>query len=212
MKNLKGLAPNTKKVLRSLSDIENLGEYTFVGGSALSIHLQHRLSEDLDFFSWNKELKKESLLQQIKKVFNKNVSIENIGKNQLDLKIEGVKVTFFADNWDELSKRKKLIKHVHIGDIRLLTGMKLNTLFLRAKYRDYYDLYVINRKVFSVIEMYNIIKAFMPEINKKLFQTALTYVDDIEEDNIYHLSPVYNVTAKEIQKHFEEKIYLWIHG
>ena len=68
MKDLKGLAPNTKQVLESLSDIEKLKEYTFVGGSALSVHLKHRLSEDLDFFSKGKELDIEYLLYQIKEV------------------------------------------------------------------------------------------------------------------------------------------------
>jgi len=32
------------------SDIEYISNWTLVGGTALSIYLQHRLSEDLDFF------------------------------------------------------------------------------------------------------------------------------------------------------------------
>jgi predicted nucleotidyltransferase component of viral defense system len=32
------------------ADIDYMSKWTLVGGTALSIHLQHRLSEDLDFF------------------------------------------------------------------------------------------------------------------------------------------------------------------
>ncbi len=212
MKNLKGLAQNTKSVLVSLSDLRLLESFTFVGGSALSIHLRHRLSEDLDFFSWKDELEKEELLQELRELFKESLHIENIGRKQLDLKIEKVKVTFFANNWDQLAEKEKLVNHIGIAGLKVLTGMKLNTLFLRAKFRDYYDLYVINQQIYSIKQMYDIIKGYMPEINKKLFQTALTYVDDIEEDNISHLDPIYNIDVKEIKKNFDEKIFAWIHG
>jgi len=53
LKNLKCLLPDTQTLLAEL--IENcdfLEKYVLVGGSALSLHLCHRKSEDLDFFTW----------------------------------------------------------------------------------------------------------------------------------------------------------------
>jgi hypothetical protein len=50
----------------------------------------------------------------------------------------------------------------------------------------------------------------MPEINKKLFQTALVFTDDIKEDNINHLKPKYDVNPDKIRKNFEEQINKWI--
>jgi len=50
----------------------------------------------------------------------------------------------------------------------------------------------------------------MPEINKKLFQTALVFTDDIEEDNIGHLKPKYDVNLDKIRKSFEVQVYEWI--
>ena len=66
MKKLDALAQKTKKVLIALSKLDELSQFTFVGGSALSVYLKHRISEDLDFFSWENELKNETLLQNIK--------------------------------------------------------------------------------------------------------------------------------------------------
>jgi predicted nucleotidyltransferase component of viral defense system len=210
MKKLDALALKTKNVLITLSKLEELNQFTFVGGSALSVYLKHRISEDLDFFSWGNELRNEALLREIKNTFPKGFKIETLNKKQLNLKIEDVKITFFANNWQELKKNEKLTGSINIAPIKLLTGMKINSLFLRAKFRDYYDLYVINKEKYTVEQMYEIIKEYMPEINKKLFQTALVFTDDITEDNINHLKPKYDVNPDKIRKSFEDQIYEWI--
>ena len=158
MKKLDALALKTKNVLITLSKLEELNQFTFVGGSALSVYLKHRISEDLDFFSWENELRNEALLREIKSTFSKGFKIETLNKKQLNLKIEDVKITFFANNWQELKKNEKL------------TG----------------------------------------SINKKLFQTALVFTDDITEDNINHLKPKYDVNPDKIRKSFEDQIYEWI--
>jgi len=54
MKKLDALAQKTKKVLIALSKLEELSQLAFVGGSALSVYLKHRMSEDLDFFFMGK--------------------------------------------------------------------------------------------------------------------------------------------------------------
>jgi len=210
MKKLDALALKTKNVLITLSKLEELNRFTFVGGSALSVYLKHRMSENLDFFSWENELRNETLLGQIKNTFPKGFKIETLNKKQLNLKIEGVKITFFANNWEELKKNEKLAGNINIAPIKLLTGMKINSLFLRAKFRDYYDLYVINKEKYTIEQMYEIIKEYMPEINKKLFQTALVFTDDIKEDNINHLKPKYDVNPDKIRKSFEGQIDNWI--
>jgi hypothetical protein len=43
-----------------------------------------------------------------------------------------------------------------------------------------------------------------------LFQTALIYTEDIQEDNINHLEPRYPVSMDDIRRHFEREIKKWI--
>ena len=51
LKNLKCLLPNTEALLLKMIDgCDFLDKYVLVGGSALTLHLCHRKSEDLDFF------------------------------------------------------------------------------------------------------------------------------------------------------------------
>ena len=87
--------------------------------------------------------------------------------------------------------------------------MKVNTLFLRAKFRDYYDLYVINKETFSIEELFETGKKFMPELTMKLFQTSLVYTKDIAEDSIHHLAPKHQISIAEIAEHFQKEIEKW---
>jgi len=66
----RSLTSQTSLIITALSEISELSNFTLVGGSALSIYLQHRFSEDLDFFSWLPKLsdtKTEALFSKISK-------------------------------------------------------------------------------------------------------------------------------------------------
>ncbi len=56
MNGLKMLLPDTEKVLQQLSTLTLLDNYSFVGGSALTIYLSHRYSEDIDLFTWDTQI------------------------------------------------------------------------------------------------------------------------------------------------------------
>ena len=88
--------------------------------------------------------------------------------------------------------------------------MKINVLSARAKFRDYYDLYVISKERFSIDEIYNISKNKIPGITKKIFAMQISYIEDIDDESIQHLNPKYNVTLSEIHKYFEEQISTFI--
>lgn len=203
------LLPKTKQVLLSLSNFEFLNRFTFVEGSGLSLYLHHRLSEDIDLFTWEQSLDLELILPTLQTNF-KNLRINQSSVQQLDLVIDQVKVTFFANNWDALKDNQTFHNHLQVASLKLLAGMKLNTLFLRAKYRDYYDLYCINHSSFDVEKLYEIIFNLMPGMNMRLFQMALTYTDDIVDDNIQHLEPRFKISKSQISQHFQKQILDWI--
>lgn len=51
---MKGLATKTQKIFDKVSNLECIKEYTLIGGTALSLQIHNRLSEDLDFCKWKK--------------------------------------------------------------------------------------------------------------------------------------------------------------
>lgn len=169
MKDLsKSLTPQTSSVLNALSEINELSNFTLVRGSALSLYLQHRFSEDLDFFTWLPELSDvhiEVLFDKIPKLHS--LKIINSYLNGIDVVVDNVKATFFSNGWDELKNRERFINNSFIAKMELLTAMKVNTLSLRAKYRDYYDLYIIAKEMFDIRKMLEISMKYLPGMTKK---------------------------------------------
>ncbi len=195
------LLPGTEQVLKDLSaQADFLSDYVLVGGSALSIRLAHRLSEDLDFFTFEDRFDKRRIFDFFQ---GKNYQLVNEARHQIDLVYNGVKMTFFNAKWDFLKPEQK--GRFHLASLEHLAGMKVHALFLRATYRDYYDIYVLSQK-FSLDELYAHALAFIEGLNYKLFSMALIYVDDIADDDISHLHPKYSVTKKEISEYFIGKL------
>lgn len=209
MNGLLNLLPNTEKVLRRLATLPELQEFTFVGGSALTVYLAHRLSEDIDLFSWNKDLPSVQIQTAIQNCGFTDFRIVNLSPQQADFVIEGVKVTFFANGWDELKSRQHLFDYLYIAELPTLAIMKVNTLFLRAKYRDYYDLYELHCTHFTLNELFEMTTTKMKNLSKALFQRALVFTDDITDENILHLKPKHNVSLLQISKHFQQQLKIW---
>ncbi|MCK4277673.1 MAG: nucleotidyl transferase AbiEii/AbiGii toxin family protein [Desulfurellaceae bacterium] len=203
LKNLDCLLPKTKKLLVELIDSADfLHKYVMVGGSALAMHLCHRKSDDLDFFTYEDSFDKKEIFDYIRRFETKEIINES--NEQIDLLINGVKVTFFNAKWGFLKPIK--IERFNLATLEAIAAMKVNTLFLRAKYRDYYDLYCLAKEKMSVRQIFEYSKSVVKGINFKLFCMALTYVEDIEDDNIIHLEPRMKVGKKEIRDFFEKLI------
>ena len=49
---MNGLSKHTEKVFERISKLESIKPYLLVGGTALSLQIGKRLSEDLDFMKW----------------------------------------------------------------------------------------------------------------------------------------------------------------
>ncbi|WDN89039.1 hypothetical protein BuS5_02007 [Desulfosarcina sp. BuS5] len=207
MKNLNYLLPDTRKLLLNFMEKSDfLHKYVLVGGSALALHLQHRKSEDLDFFTYEDSFNKNEIFEYIKQFEFKEIINES--NEQIDILINGVKITFFNAKWDFLKPLG--IEKFNLSSIDALAAMKVNTLFLRAKFRDYYDLYFLVKEKMGIKKVFECSKNIMQGINFKLFCIALVYIDDIEDDNISHLDPKINIAKEEIREFFEEKINILI--
>ncbi|MFP3999546.1 MAG: nucleotidyl transferase AbiEii/AbiGii toxin family protein [Desulfobacterales bacterium] len=182
------------------AEADFISDYVIVGGSALSMRLCHRHSEDLDFFTYRDKFDKSAVFEFFR---GKDHEIINDARDQVDLVYNGIKLTFFNAAWEFLKPEK--VAGFNVASLDQLAGMKVHTLFLRATYRDYYDLYVLSLEM-SLDELYQNARMFIEGINYKLFSMALIYVDDIIDDDISHLSPKYDVSRDEISRHFIAKL------
>ncbi len=202
-KNFAFLLPKTENVLESL--IRNapfLKKYTMVGGSALSLHLRHRKSEDLDFFTYcSGNFSKNEIRSYLSHLDQKEIINES--SDQIDLLVDGVKTTFFDAKWSFLEPVIPLA--FNLATIESIAAMKVNVLFMRAKYRDYYDLYFLAKQL-GLRSIFEHATKVVSGLTYKLFCVSLLYIDDIVDDNIDHLQPVDKISKEQIRNYFEERI------
>lgn len=203
LKNLNCLLPKTKELLlQMVESCSFLHKYVLVGGSALTLHICHRKSEDLDFFTYEDTFDKKEILEYIRSFENKEII--NQTDEQIDLLLNGVKVTFFNAKWDFLKPQK--MEQFNLASVEQIAAMKVNVLFLRAKYRDYYDLYFLAKECMSLKKIFQVSEAVVEGVTFKLFAVALVYIDDIEDDDISYLEPKEKISKTQMREFFEKRI------
>jgi len=125
--------------------------FYLTGGTALSeFYLKHRLSEDLDFFTEEKEVNQKLVEAYLKKVSGK-LSIKEI-KRSVFLGLfsyflifddnSSLKVDFNYYPFPRIEKGTKY-GDLSIDSLRDIAANKVHTLFVKPRDRDYIDLYFI---------------------------------------------------------------------
>jgi hypothetical protein len=212
------------------SDIEYISNWTLVGGTALSIYLQHRLSEDLDFFIEKSTLDQErahieKMITDLEKQGYDCVMTYNNSEN-LDYEIEGVKVTFFSSGLKDLKSNSSSYKNIEVASIETIIAMKMQAIIsYRTKTRDFYDIYSISEQqdisIFTMLDMYNshTTKKVKEELLYTRFVTNPLDSDDegldgmdIKKKNMSSFSKLREWIIDEVKKNKtqEEKIILSI--
>jgi predicted nucleotidyltransferase component of viral defense system len=189
-------------LLELTSKCNFLYKYVLVGGSALTLHLCHRKSEDLDFFTYYDTFDKKEIVDYINK-FEEN-EILNEGNEQIDILLNGVKVTFFNSKWSFL--KPEIPSQFNLAPLEAIAAMKVNALFLRARYRDYYDLYFLVKNGLSLKQIFENSKNIIKSITFKIFATALIYIDDIEDENILFFDPKEKISKEDIRDFFQRQL------
>lgn len=144
---MKGLAPHTASVFEAISRLESIKPYLLVGGTALSLQLGTRESEDLDFMSWRirRDEKREVNWPKIKKELE---SIGNVEKcdildiDHVEFTVNGVKLSFYANpNYSPVRKPVPYLNNIVLADKTSIGAMKMEVMLRRSQFRDYYDIY-----------------------------------------------------------------------
>ena len=139
------LPEKTKFVFDTLSETKFIKKYTLVGGTALSMQIKHRMSEDLDFIFDGKFLNIISIKRNIHNSFSHYKIIKEDGNYQIDFAVRNTKVTFFSSGailipFNVMNYSEKH-KNLNIASAEIIGTLKLAAISHRNTLRDYYDLY-----------------------------------------------------------------------
>lgn len=207
-----------------LSELDEIKRWMLVGGTALSVHYHHRLSEDLDFFINHSTLaqSKKSILTMMKTLEELGFEVVKTQENDrnLDFEIFGVKVTFFASGLNHLKEQSKSYKQIAIASIDTIIAMKMEAIVnYRTKTRDFYDIYTIaknqNISLFEMLDIYN--RQYNPKIKEsELLHRFLDRKLDSDDEGLSAMNPKKQLTfsklrrwiADEIKKNRQEEIVI----
>ncbi|MBI2100195.1 MAG: nucleotidyl transferase AbiEii/AbiGii toxin family protein [Candidatus Vogelbacteria bacterium] len=144
------LSDNQKSILTLLSNEKAIGgNFYLSGGTALAeFYLQHRWSEDLDFFS-EKEVDPESISATFKKI-QPAAGIETVTYEQsfnrnlffLKLADDSIKTEFTYYPFPRIEVGQT-VNHLKIDSLLDIAVNKLFTIYQKPRSRDFIDLYSI---------------------------------------------------------------------
>ncbi len=209
---MNGLAPHTASIFETISRLECIKPYVLVGGTALSLQLGTRESEDLDFMSWRKSRneKREVDWPQIKKEIEAVCSVEKcdiLDIDHVEFKVNGVKLSFYANpNYSPVKQIVPCLNNIVLADTTSIGAMKMEVMLRRSQYRDYYDIYSLIESGEDLKEMISIaLKYSGHRLKSKNLIAMLTRSDRFVQDaNFSSLNPVYVISPKQIEQRIIE--------
>lgn len=208
---MKGLAPHTGEIFEAVSRLECIKPYILVGGTALSLQIGTRQSEDLDFMRWrtNKSEKMEVAWYQIEKQLATIGEIQH--KDILDIDhveylVSGVKFSFYAcDKYSPVNNPIDLLNNVSLADVKSIGAMKMELMLRRSTFRDYYDIYSILKSGVPIQDMISLALTYSGhKLKSKNLLAILTNGKRFTRDAQFEqLKPIYPVTAQDIEKYIK---------
>lgn len=179
-----GLPKKQISVLKSLGVQMSAKGFYLAGGTALAIHLSHRISVDLDWFTPTSFADGMILAQSLR---NSDISfeIEQVSPGTLHGSVNGVRVTFLQyqypllkpiEHWNEMS--------CPLASLEDLACMKLSAVAQRGARKDFCDIYALGKNVFSLSQMLGFYqkKFSIRDIGSVLY--GLVYFDDAESERM----------------------------
>jgi len=221
---LQGLTEKTSQVFEVISNYPELDQYYLVGGTALSIRSNFRLSEDLDIFFYNQYPGKrihlpylDRILKKLGKDFRDVDYVDSDKKYYAQLIVEGVKVELFSEHRFNRSPDFDRLVKIRLPSEGALLGMKIIALHLREAWRDIYDLYALRQK-FNKDQFFDNYWKIMSssylrskEARRKLFYSTIRKLQNIEivtrifeKDNLAPLKPMYDIKPNDVVEVFED--------
>jgi len=199
-------------MLHRLRDAHIIDDYYLSGGTALALHLGHRFSLDLDFFSRTSRstIPTNAIIQKCQEICGAvKVRVEIRQKDQVWLDLDGVKTMFLA--WPFRTKYALFnADGVSIADPRDILAQKAYAIGRRAVARDYVDIACgLRAGVVSIDSlMRDAEEVFVLNgscvFDRRMFLQQLVYTNDLVDRDAavkaLHKAATFNEIAKELRQ------------
>lgn len=202
-----GLAPHTGSIFDAVTKMESIKNYVLVGGTALSMQINNRQSEDLDFMCW-RQRKDQKMEVEWRKIEKELCSIGKVEKvdildiDHVEYLVSGVKLSFYAcSKYSPVSASIHLQNNLYLSDIKAIGAMKMEVMMRRSNFRDYYDIYSILKQGIDIQDLIALALEYSEHrMKSKNLLAMLTNGTRFNRDARFdQLQPKYEVTAQDIE-------------
>lgn len=209
---MKGLAPHTGLIFERVAQMECIKPYLLVGGTALSLQIATRQSEDLDFMKWR--TKKDECMEVDWPTIEKELSSigeiqqrDILGIDHVEFRVSDVKLSFYANpKYSPVKKALPYCYNLRLADIKSIGAMKMEVMLRRSNFRDYYDIYSILKVGIPIEELITMALAYSGHrLKSKNLLAMLTNGTRFNRDaHFEQLFLTYDVTTAEIESYIKD--------
>ncbi len=159
-----------------------LAKSYLAGGTALALHLGHRMSQDFDFYTKG-QFSVEALATDLAKLKG-FIQTDLIPPHTLIGTFQDVKFSLFRYDYPLIDTVKQF-QHITIAGIKDIAAMKLTAICGRATKRDYIDLFIL-QKQFSFETMLSWYEQKFGPLGNNLYVIikAIGFFNDAEDDSM----------------------------
>lgn len=177
------LPTDTRSLLERLGQLSVVVPFYLAGGSAIALYLGHRISVDLDFFTYQDDYEAEPLIQQLQTVGH--LVIRQQSRGTLNATLGGTLVSFFVYPYPLLEKAQ-VVWNVRVAGLLDLALMKLAAISQWGAKRDFVDLYQICHSGYTLDTLLQRMPDKFPNVTYPSYHLlrALAYFEDAEPDSM----------------------------
>lgn len=196
-----GIDSVTLQTLQALAPLPFVQEYYLAGGTACALHLGHRISYDLDFFSSTPALPLE-IREGLLAVGNLEIDQNDVGT--FNGRVNETKISFFVYSYP-LMQPPTVFEGVQVASLDDLICMKLEAVSSRGVRRDFVDLYYLLQYIPlpSALNLFDQ-KFAQQNVSATHVLKSLVYFADADIDPDPHMLVKYN--WDEIKRFFIDQV------
>lgn len=196
----KTLLPDTVRAIQLIAGIPTIKKAYLAGGTALALHLGHRISVDLDFFT-QEELEENVLATNLSQL--PDFKEEGRAWRTVWGKVGATKFSLFYYKYPLLAPTH-FFMGINILDVKDIAAMKIQALGDRGTKRDFVDLFFL-AKTYSLDEMLEFYNQKYGDLNDKIYHLvrSFDYFADAEPEVLPKMTV--DVSWEEVKKFFHQE-------
>ena len=178
---INAICTETRALLKQLGREPFVAPFYLAGGSAAALHLEHRVSVDLDFFTPEDDYEAQPLTQALQAIAE--LEIEQQSRGTLNGRLAGIRVSFFAYPYPLLAPFSEALD-VKVASLLDIALMKVSAIGQRGARRDFVDLCTICQSGYSLDDLLRRMPEKFSAVSFPSYHhlRALTYFEDAEHD------------------------------